>query len=149
MVLLAVLISLTGVVIHIGAIFAGLSWLTFFNAPPSVIDSYKNGTLLAPVSCLIIAGLMGTCAYYAASVIGFVRRPFLQRAGLATMSTVCCIRALLLPVLAISHPELRNVFEVVAAIVWGLAGVGFAAGFVLARTKPGNSRALFALRDTA
>jgi hypothetical protein len=37
----------------------------------------------------------------------------------------------LLPVLAIPHPELRNTFEVVAALVWGLAGLGFAVAFTL------------------
>lgn len=135
----AILISLSGVVIHVGALFAGLSWFAFFNAPPSVVASYKSGTLLAPVSCLVIAGLMGACAYYAASAIGLVRRPPLQGLGLASMATTCIVRALLLPVLAIPHPELRNAFESVAAIVWGLAGLGFAVGFLLVKTrlKPG------------
>jgi len=131
----AILISLFGVAIHVGALFAGLSWFTFFNAPPSVVASYKSGTLLAPVSCLVIAGFMGACAYYAASAIGLVRRPPLQGFGLATMSTVCIVRTLLLPVLAIPHPELRNTFEIVAAIVWGLAGAGFAAGFLLVKAR--------------
>ena len=127
----AILISLAGVVIHVGALFAGLSWLTFFNAPPSVVISYRSGTLLAPLSCLAIAGLMGICAYYAASVIGLVRRPPLQGIGLATMALICTVRTLLLPLLAISHPELRNTFEIVAAIIWGIAALGFAAGFLL------------------
>lgn len=131
----AILISLSGVVIHVGALFAGLSWFTFFNAPPSVVASYKAGTLLAPVSCLVIAGLMGACGYYAASAIGLVRRPPLQSVGLATMSTICIVRALLLPVFAISHPELRNTFEIVAAIVWGFAGTGSAVGFVLIKAS--------------
>lgn len=133
-VVLAVLIALAGVIIHIGALFAG-SWLIFFNAPPSVVESYKAGTMLAPVSCLVIAGLMGMCGYYAASAIGLVPRPVFQRPGLAVMASTCLIRALLLPVLAIYHPELRNAFEVWAAIVWGLAGLGLAVAFVLARDQ--------------
>jgi hypothetical protein len=131
----AIFIALSGVVIHIGALFAGLSWLTFFNAPPGVVESYKSGTLLAPVSCFVIAGLMGACAYYAASALGLVRRPPLQRLGLAVMATVCIVRALLLPVLAVPHPELRNTFEVVAALIWGLAGMGFAVAFTLVKAK--------------
>ncbi len=134
MVMLAVLIALAGVIIHIGALFAG-SWLIFFNAPPSVVASYKAGTLLAPVSCLVIAGLMGTCGYYAASAVGLVPRPIFQRLGLAVMASIFLIRALLLPVLAVYHPELRNAFEVWAALVWGLAGLGLAVGFVLARDQ--------------
>jgi hypothetical protein len=122
LVIFAITISLSGLVIHVGALFAGLSWFTF---------SYKSETLLAPASCLVIAGLMGACAYYAASALGLDRRPPLQRSGLAVMATICIVRALLLPVLAIPHPELRNTFEVVAALVWGLAGLGFAVAFTL------------------
>ncbi|QGZ38287.1 hypothetical protein IP92_01404 [Pseudoduganella flava] len=134
----SILIALSGVVIHVGAMFAGLSCFTFFNAPPSVIASYEAGTWLAPVSCAVIAGLMGACGYYAASAIGLVRRPPLQRIGLATMAAVCIGRALLLPVLAVNHPELRNTFEIVAAIVWGLAGAGLAVGFVLVKAMPAH-----------
>jgi hypothetical protein len=138
---LAIVISSAGVLIHVGALFAGLSWFVFFGAPPSVIDSVKAGTLLAPVSGLIIAGLMGMCGYYAASVVGLVRRPPLQCPGLAAMATVCIVRALLLPVLTIPHPELRNTFEIVAAIVWGLAGAGFTVAFSLARITPRHAAA--------
>ncbi|GAB7127213.1 hypothetical protein JCM19000A_17200 [Silvimonas sp. JCM 19000] len=129
LIVLAVLISLCGVVIHIGAIFVGLSWLRFFNAPQSVLSSYEAGTWLAPVSCLVIAGLMGTCAYYAASALDVVRRPPLQRTGLLLMSAICVVRAALLPILAIRHPELRNTFEILAALIWGSAGVGFIVSF--------------------
>lgn len=128
----AILIAAAGVVIHAGALFAGDTWVVFFNAPPSVVASARAGTWLAPVSCFAIAGLMGLCGYYAASGIGLAPRPPLQRQGLAAMAAVCLVRALLLPVLAISHPELRNTFEIVAAIVWGVAGVGLAVAFVLA-----------------
>jgi hypothetical protein len=131
---LAILIAAAGVVIHVGALFAGDAWFVFFNAPPSVIASARAGTWLAPVSGLAIAGLMGLCGYYAASAIGLAPRPPLQRLALAAMATVCIVRALLLPVLAISHPELRNTFETVAAIVWGMAGVGLAVAFGLAGT---------------
>lgn len=131
LVILAVLISLSGVVIHVGALFAGLPWFIFFHAPPSVVESYKAGTWLAPLTALAIAGLMGACAIYAASAIGWLRRPPLQRLGLATMAAICVVRSLLLPVLAVPHPELRNTFEIVAAVVWGLAGTGFAVGLLL------------------
>ena len=52
----------------------------------------------------------------------------LLRTGLAAMAAICLVRALLLPPLAMTHPELRNTFEVVAALLWGLAGIGFALG---------------------
>jgi nitrate/nitrite transporter NarK len=48
---------------------------------------------------------------------------------LAGMASVCLLRALILLPLAVTHPELRNTFEIVAALVWGLAGVGFVVGY--------------------
>jgi hypothetical protein len=136
---LATLIAIAGVVIHVGAVIAGPSWFAFFNAPPQVLASARAGTWLAPISALVIAGLMGICALYAASVVGLVRRPPLQRAGLLAMAAVCLLRALILPPLAINHPELRNTFEIVSALIWFAAGVGFAAGFRLAPVGPGRA----------
>jgi hypothetical protein len=146
---LAVLIALAGVVVHVGAVIAGPSWFVFFNAPPAVVASARTGTWLAPVSTLTIAALMGFCGLYAASAAGLVRRLPLLRTCLAGMATVCLVRALLLPLLAISHPELRNTFEVVSALVWGTAGVGLAVGFWLARRGPNNSSKPTPLRGAA
>lgn len=133
---LAAAIAVAGVVIHVGAVFVGPSWFEFFNAPPSVVVSAHEGTWLAPVSALIIAGLMAVCALYAGSAAGFVQRPPLQRLGLASMAAVCLLRALMLPALAIGHPELRNIFEVVSALIWFTAGVGFAVGFRITKVGP-------------
>lgn len=130
---LSILIAMAGVLIHVGAAIAGPSWFEFFNAPPSVQASARAGTWLAPASALAIAALMGACGAYAASALKLIPRLPLLTAGLAGMSAICLIRALLLPVLAISHPELRNTFEIVAAIVWGAAGVGFAVGWQAAK----------------
>ena len=126
---LAAAIASLGSAIHVGAIFGGADWFAFFNAPPLVVESARTGTLLAPLSAAAIAGLMALCAVYACSAAGLIRRLPLLRLMLAGMAGVCLLRALILPPLAITHPELRNVFEIVAAIVWGLAGVGFAIGF--------------------
>lgn len=131
---LSILIAAAGVVIHVGAVIAGPSWFEFFNAPPSVQASARDGTWLAPASALVIAALMGICGAYAASAVGMIRRLPLLTVGLAGMSAICLIRAMLLPVLAVTHPELRNTFEVVAALVWGAAGLGFAVAFKTART---------------
>lgn len=127
---LAGFIALTGVAIHIAAIFGGAAWYAYFGAPPSVVQSARDGTWLAPVSALVIAGLMAICAAYAFSALGVIRRLPLLRTGLAGMAVVCLLRALVLWPMMINHPNLRNTFEIVAAIVWGLAGVGFVFGFL-------------------
>jgi hypothetical protein len=126
---LAAAIAAVGAAIHLAAIAGGTPWYVFFNAPPGVVASSRDGTWLAPVSTAVIAALMGTCALYACSAVGLVRRLPLLRTMLAGMAAICLIRALVLVPLSFTHAELRNAFEVIAAIVWGLAGVGFALGF--------------------
>jgi hypothetical protein len=144
---LAVLIALAGVVIHLGALLAGPSWFAFFHAPQIFTESARAGTWLAPVGGLVIAGLMGSCGYYAASALGWVPRPPLQRVSLGLMASVCLVRALLLPVLAVGHPELRNTFGIVAALVWGTAGIGLAVAFTRAKAGPDNSSKPMPLSD--
>jgi hypothetical protein len=125
---LAAAIAAVGALIHVAAIPAGPAWYAWFGAPPSVVASARAGTWLAPVGAVAIALLMATCGWYAGAALGIVRRPPLLRSGLAAMAAVCLPRALILVPLAVTHPELRTTFQVVAAIMWGLAGVGFALG---------------------
>jgi len=133
-VVIAMVIAISGAVIHVAAVIGGPSWYAFFGAPPVIVESARAGTWVAPVGAVVIAGLMAICAAYAASAIGFIRKLPLQRTGLACIAAVCLLRAFVLIPLAVNHPELRNTFEVVAAIVWGLAGIGFAVGFWLCRS---------------
>jgi hypothetical protein len=132
-ILLAAAIAAIGALIHLAAIPAGPAWYASFGAPPDVVASARAGTWPAPVGAFVIALLMATCAWYACAALGAVRRPPLLRTGLAVMAAICLVRALLLPPLAVTHPELRNMFQVVAALLWGLAGVGFALGLRAAR----------------
>ena len=137
-VFLAGIIALIGVAIHIGAIFGGPSWYTFFGAPPAIVQSARAGTMLAPLCSAAIAAAMALCAAYAFSAVGYIRRVPLLRPGLASIAAVCLLRALVLVPLVVSHPELRNTFEVLAALVWGMAGVGFALGFAFTPVQPPN-----------
>lgn len=129
----ALAISLLGVAIHVAAMIGGPPWYAFFGAPPQVVASAQAGTWLAPVSTAGIAILMGICAVYASSALGLVRRLPLLRTMLAGIAAVCLLRALVLAPIAFIHPQLINVFEVVAALTWGTAGIGFLAAFL--RTK--------------
>lgn len=133
---LAAAIAALGAAIHVAAIFAGPSWYAFFGAWPAVVESARNGTWLAPAGALAIGGLMALCAAYALSAAGAIRRLPLLRLMLCGIAGVCLLRALIVWPLMATHPELRTTFEIVAAMVWGLAGLGFAAGFRIARTAP-------------
>lgn len=132
---LAAAIALLGSLIHVAAIAGGPSWYAFFGAPPRIVDSAREGSWLAPVSTAGIAVLMGLCAVYACSALGRVRRLPLLKTMLAGIGAVCLLRALVLVPVAFTHPELINGFEIVAALVWGTAGIGFVAGFLLPSQK--------------
>ena len=138
---LAIAISLLGVAVHVAAIMGGPSWYVFFGAPPQIVASARAGTWLAPIATAGIAALMGICALYAGSALGLVRRLPLLRTMLAGIAAVCLLRALVLVPLAFTHPELINLFEVIAAITWGTAGIGFLTGFLMSK------RTLDALRS--
>lgn len=138
---LAVAISLVGVAIHVAAIMGGPSWYAFFGAPPQIVDSARAGTWLAPVSTAGIAALMGIWAVYACSALGVMRRLPLLRPMLAGIAMVCVLRALVLVPVALTRPELINLFEIVAALVWGAAGIGFIAGFRMTRDTLVSRRA--------
>lgn len=130
---LAFAISLFGVAIHVAAMIGGPHWYAFFGAPPQVVASAQAGTWLAPVATTGIAVLMGICAMYACAALGWVRRLPLLRTMLAGIAAVCLLRALVLVPAAFIHPQLINVFEIVAALTWGAAGIGFVAGFLMTR----------------
>jgi hypothetical protein len=140
LVLLAAGIAAFGSAIHLAAIVGGPPWYAYFNAPPSVVASARDGTWLAPVSAAMIAGLMALCALYACSAVRLIRRlPFL-RLALASMAAVCLVRSLALIPLSFKYPELINTFEVVASIIWATAGVGFAVGFQATRSAFSGER---------
>jgi hypothetical protein len=132
---LAAAIAVLGVFIHLGAVLGGPTWYEFFRAPPVVVASARAGTLLAPLGALTIAVLMAFCALFAISALGVVRRLPLLRPTLALIAFVAVSRSLLLVPLAILKPNLLSTFAVVASIVWGLAGLGFVAAFVIARAE--------------
>ena len=139
---LAVAISLFGVAVHAAAILGGPSWYAFFGAPPQIVASARAGTWLAPVSTAGIAVLMGICAAYGCSALGLFRRLPLLRTVLAGIAAICLLRGLVLVPLAFTHPQLLNLFEVVAALTWGMAGIGFLAGFLMSRSTLAQARTL-------
>ena len=111
-------ISAIGALIHFAAIAGGTDWYVFFNAPPQVVASSRAGTWLALVSTSIIGLLMAVCATYAFSaLVRFPRLP-LPCLMLGGMAGVCLLRAVVIVPLAINHPQLRNTFEVVSAVIW-------------------------------
>lgn len=136
--------ALAGALIHVAAIAGGPSWFHFFRAPPQVVESARAGTWLAPVSALAIAAAMALCAAYAFSAAGRLPRLPLMRTALAAIAAICLLRAAGTIPIYLYWPQLIDTFEIVAAIIWGAIGLGFAAGFRQWRrpalaTRPGST----------
>ena len=73
---------------HLLCIVGGPSWLAFARAPPVIIESSRQGTMLAPIGAAIIAGLMFACTAYSFSSAGLIRRIPLIKPALVTISCV-------------------------------------------------------------
>lgn len=131
----ATLSAVLGVLIHLMALIAGPGWFAFFGAPPAIVRSAENGTWLAPLATLAISVGMGLCGLYGASALGWMRRLPLLRLGLGVVAATCLLRAVAVVPLFVWRPVLLNTFEVVAALVWSLAGVGFVSAWRLARGR--------------
>lgn len=111
---------------HLLCIVGGPSWYAFARAPKVVVNSAKQGTLLAPASTVVIAGLMFTCTAYAFSGAGLIIKIPLLKSALVTIAFLCLARALLtVPYLMSSH---LDIWELVASSGWFFVGVCFLIG---------------------
>ncbi|MFL0670257.1 MAG: hypothetical protein ACJLS3_02125 [Erythrobacter sp.] len=85
-----------GALLHMGVLLAGPRWIAFVGAPPAVVESAANGTLLAPASTLGIAALLATLAFYALSAAGTLPRLPLVRSVLALFAAIFVVRGLII-----------------------------------------------------
>lgn len=137
--LLAAGISLFGALIHFAAPWLGPEWYAFLQAPPRVVASAQDGSLLAPAGAMVIGLLMLVCALYALAGAGLLRwLPFAQMVQ-GTVAAVCLLRGLLVLPYLYKFPERVLSFDVVASAVWLAAGLGFLVGIL--RSAPGATAA--------
>ena len=84
-----------GAVVHVAALAGGARWLALLGAPPAVVASSIQGTWLAPVGTLIIAGVLIIFALYCLSAAGrFARLPAVKLV-LAVFAALLIARGLL------------------------------------------------------
>ena len=111
---------------HLLCIVGGPSWYAFARAPEIVINSAKQGTLLAPVSTAVIASLMFTCTAYAFSGAGLIKKIPLLKSALVTIAFICLARAFITVPYLISSP--LDIWELVASSGWFFVGICFLIG---------------------
>ena len=123
------IIAAAAAIWHLLCILGGPSWFAFARAPQQVIASAQQGTLLAPLSTLFVAGLMFTCSAFALSAAGLIRSLPLLKSALITITILCILRALsAIPSLVYAND--LDLWQLVASWVWLYTGICFLAGTV-------------------
>lgn len=114
---------------HLLCIWGGPSWFAFARAPKQIIDSAQQGTLLAPVGTVIVAGLMFACTVFAFSAVGLIRKVPLVKPALITIALLCAVRGLIGIPTFVTAAGL-DIWQIVASTVWLYVGVCFIAGSI-------------------
>ena len=118
------LIASVSAIWHVLCIFGGPSWFEFARAPQQIIDSAQQGTLLAPLSTIVVAGLMFSCTIFAFSAASLIRKVPLLKPALITIATICTLRGLLAVPTIINSTGL-DVWQVIASSFWLYVGICF------------------------
>ena len=119
-----------GALLHVAVVLGGPDWYVFFQAPPPVVHSARQGTWMAPAVTLLIAAALSLCALYALSAAGLVPPLPLCRWVLALVAALCLLRVLGSLALALFKPELLTAFELGAAAYVAATGLAFGMGLV-------------------
>ena len=127
--LFAAAIAMFGASLHWIAPALGPDWYAFLHAPASAVTSARNGTAFGPLGAFVIGALMFACALFAFSARGDLRYLPFTRAALVAISFICLARGLIILPYIVILPRVPA-FELVAAAIWFVAGVGFFVGLV-------------------
>lgn len=114
---------------HLLCIIGGPIWFVFARAPQPIIDSAKQGTLLAPLGTVVVAALMFACSIFAFSVIGLIPKVPLLKTALVTIATLCTLRGLL-AIPSFTHATGLDVWQIIASSVWFYVGCCFILGSI-------------------
>jgi hypothetical protein len=114
---------------HLLCILGGPSWFAFARAPQQIIDSSQQGTLLAPIGTVIVAGLMFVCTVFAFSAVGLIRKVPLIKSALITIGVLCTLRGLIAVPSFITSTHF-DVWQIIASAVWFYVGICFIAGSI-------------------
>ena len=114
---------------HLLCILGGPSWFVFARAPQQIIESAQQGTMLAPISTVIVASLMFACTLFAFSAVGLIRKVPLLKPALITIATLCILRALIATPTFVT-PTGLDIWQIVASTVWFYVGICFVTGSI-------------------
>jgi len=133
-IILTGIVALIGALLHIAIMIGGPDWYAFFGAPEGLVQMASAGNLRAPISCLIIAGILFVFAAYAFSAAGLIKRLPLLRMITGLIGTVLILRGLIFMPLILWKPgtlsgicDCRSIdtFVVVTSLLCFLMGIGY------------------------
>lgn len=105
-------------------------------APPQIIESAKNGTLLAPVGTTFVSAIFVLLGLYALSGAGMIRKLPLLKFGIYTIAILCIIRGILPLQLWLRHPEKVNDIVFYTGLVWLVTGLLYLFGYRMCVKSP-------------
>lgn len=126
--------ALVGALLHIAIMIGGPDWYDFFGAPQGLVQMARDGNPRAPISCLIISGILFIFTAYAFSAAGLIKRLPLLRTITALIATVLILRGLIFIPLILLNPEMlsgicdcRNIdtFIVATSLLCLALGIGY------------------------
>ena len=126
--ILGALIATFTALAHLSCIIFGPQCYKAQLAPEFIVESAIQGTWLAPFGAILISLLFFTCAAYALSKAGIIRKIPLLNLGIYTIATIAIIRGLLTFQLKFRHPELVDLNNLSIGGVWFIAGLLFLIG---------------------
>ena len=131
--ILAAVISSVTALAHMSCIILGTSCYKAQLAPPEMIQSSIDGTLLAPLVTLFISALFLTCALFAVSGAGLIKKLPLQNIALIVIAVLCLLRGMATIPLSYIFPEMVSTFSILAGFVWFISGCLFFYGYYSVR----------------
>lgn len=131
----AALMAVVTALAHMSCIFLGASCYKAQLAPPLIVRSAVEGTLVAPIGTILVSSLFLACALFAISGAGMIRRLPLTRIALMTISIVCLVRGLATIPLFLYAPALTSTFDIVAGGIWFVVGCLYLYGFYCDRKR--------------
>ncbi len=136
--ILAGIALLAAAAYHIMLIFGAPAWAAFAGAPPEVVQSLEQGTLLAPVSIVFIAAALVVMAAYGFSAAGLISRMPLLKLGLWVIALVFLVRgaAIIPQALSADFSERFDQFHLFASLVVLFIALAYLAGAI--RPPPGH-----------
>jgi len=122
---LAATIAILTALAHLSCIVLGPACYKAQMAPPEIVQSAVDGTLLAPVGTSVIAMIFVLCGLYALSAAGLIRRLPLLKLGVYSIAGLCVVRGIATLPLSFMFPEMVSTFSIVAGAVWFITGLLF------------------------